>query len=85
MTTRRRPNLDVATETAAWAEFFTSGHDWFDDLVPLGFDNQGYVNRADAAAAWLRLGSHYMEHIWPQMKLDQNRESPWALDQFGGP
>jgi hypothetical protein len=75
--------ISPAAELAAWSELFDIGHDFFNDLEPLGFPG-GDCDRAArkaARSAWRRFGAAFMENFQP----DEVRLRPWAVEEFGYP
>jgi hypothetical protein len=75
--------ISPAAELQAWSELFDIGHDFFNDLAPLGFPGGDGDARAREAArkAWRRLGAAFMETFQP----DGVRSQPWAVEEFGYP
>jgi hypothetical protein len=71
----------ASAECRAWEMVFECGTDYFNELRPLGLDTTAKVRRA-AKEAWQRLGGLYMRTRPPGAS---NRETPWALEQFGPP
>jgi len=81
-----------AAEAEAWSGVFECGDDFFNDLLPLGFQttgiggDSGEAARAAAPEAWQRLGgAYYLAHLWPQQQPHSVFKIPWALEQFGDP
>lgn len=74
--------IDPAAEAEAWAEVFTSGHDYFGDLRDYGVELDAYDRAPDeiVRAAWQRLGPIYLASRKPDAAL-----TPWALTTFGEP
>ncbi|MCH8916691.1 MAG: hypothetical protein IIC52_01405 [Proteobacteria bacterium] len=80
MPVRRRVSKARPNELEAWRVFFTMGHDFFQDLEPLGITSE---TEAQAAApdAWGHLGYEFMRRWRPTV----NTKIPWALEEFGEP
>jgi hypothetical protein len=94
MTVRRnRPRSaeSLEAELKAWFWMLSSGYDFMHDLRNLGFNYKTGHEReqlADATAdAWARLGAAFMLR-WEQTPRNErpgHRETPWALEELGGP
>ena len=83
MPVRRRAGKKRATEgLEAWFFVFSGGHDYFDELEPLGIDTDHYSrpSREDSYAAWLRLGEAFLE-----LPRAPEQGDCWALREFGPP
>ena len=59
---RKSRRRDRRAEIDAWATFFKSGFDFFDDLPGIGVETNEYGVPADEVArdAWHRLGAQYL-------------------------
>jgi hypothetical protein len=72
--------ISPEAETAAWADLFSTGHDYFCDLEPFGFPGGDSDRAARQAArdAWRRFGADFMR-TWSGVV------PPWAFLEFGEP
>ena len=83
MPVRRRAGKRRSTEGLEnWFFVFTGGHDYFDELPPLGIETDAYgrPSRDDAEAAWRRLGDSFL-----RLPRHPDQCEPWALTEFGHP
>lgn len=71
----------------AWAMTFRTGFDYLHSLRVFGIDGDAATDdaiRANAEAAWRRLGADFLAEFVPPPH-GYLRLSPWALEQFGKP
>ncbi|MBB2794427.1 UNVERIFIED_ORG: hypothetical protein GGD58_003297 [Rhizobium pisi] len=83
MPVRRRAGKRRSTEGLdQWFFVFAGGHDYFDELPPIGIDTDAYgrPSREDAEAAWRRLGDSFMA-----IPRHPDQGESWALKEFGQP
>jgi len=58
---------------------------WRDPQYPaMQHSNYNEVFRDKVREAWGRLGAEFMRQ-WPAIGTDYNRETPWAMTEFGQP
>lgn len=84
MPVRRRVDRRKAGEARAWAFYFLSGYDFFDDLDDVGLTAE--VAASIAEETWHRIGREVIAHL-DQMHVGfRPYDRPiWAEQQFGAP
>ena len=78
---RTKRRLPASAELEAWATYFNSGFDFFDELPEIGVETDAHSrpDRAIGHAAWHRLGARFLAEIRPRQR------DPWAQRAFGAP
>ena len=76
-------SLTDEQERRAWRRFFFAGHDFLNELGPLGLNMRHGMNPAEepiVREAWHRFGADFLATCPAAWAKD-----PWALRQFGEP
>lgn len=84
MPVRRRVDRRKTGEAAAWATYFLSGYDFYDDLEDVGLTAATAAPIADET--WHRIGREVIAHLDDMHVGFSPYERPiWAERQFGSP
>jgi hypothetical protein len=87
MPAKRKPSksrLGIAVRAEAWAEIFSSGDDFFNDLADIGISDDE-AKREALPEAWQSLGPYFLQNLWPSLAPLERRATPWAVEKFGYP
>ena len=84
MPVRKKANRRRTGEVEAWAGYFQSGCDFFDELAAVGVDEESAETLAEAT--WRRIGLDVIAHIDELHRGFYPPPRPfWAEEQFGSP